>query len=276
MHRKTLLEEIKEYKDEIIRFDAILLKNTAQNIATAQASLKDAQKRRRHRPLETLFEKVLDDYGIKFEQHFTMTLTGKPIGQLLKHHERILERIEEILPVEVRASRRIPLSRLKECLASLDFLCSKMNKMDKLSKGEIELFGVVSKAFGVRYRMCLNKGATHKVHLLESHMYEFLKKYGRLGVFTEQLIEVEHAKTNLWMRKFNNIKDWATKINFLDRRRNVREMFAIQQQQTIIHTKTKKNLPPAITLRRANVKQQAQDTRLEKQIEKVGSFVNSG
>jgi hypothetical protein len=80
----------------------------------------------------------------------------------------------------------------------------------------IEQFESVVKWFGVKYREYFNKLATPKVHLLETHLVEDLRKHKRTGLFDESPIERAHHSNNVLSRLFANIKNWFDRQNAIE------------------------------------------------------------
>ena len=70
--------------DEIINAHAIdkaprqkAIKEAKKRFATLKAELDELDKDRKYRPVEHLFEKLLNEYNIVYQQHFTLTLIGE-------------------------------------------------------------------------------------------------------------------------------------------------------------------------------------------------------
>jgi hypothetical protein len=235
---------IKAFGDDVA-LKKLLGVNVDKEIKGYRDALEKLKTTRRTRPLERQFDDILAAFGIYFQQHFTMTLTGKPIHRLLRNHDVIIDRIIAILPEEVQESRKEQLFLMKDAMGALDYLCSIMNDMNAVSEEEKECFYKVAKAFGTTYRRVLNKQATPKVHLLETHAAQGLRKYGRLGIFSEQPIESEHARTNLWFRKYKNIHGWSEKIIFIDKRRNAGSNPCVAKEIRDIESGTTRDLSMA-------------------------------
>ena len=85
-------------------------------------------------------------------------------------------------------------------IQAFDFLCSVMNQTTIQSIETIEQFGLVAKWFGVKYREYFSKLATPKVHYLETHLVEDLRKHTRTGLF-EPIIQTTFTAVYLLISK---------------------------------------------------------------------------
>jgi hypothetical protein len=85
-------------------------------------------------------------------------------------------------------------------LASLfDTICTMMNRITELDSQEINDFGIMCKVFGVFWRKC-SLNVTPKVHVVESHLIDVTKRFGRVGLFNENPIEEPTKRLNILRR----------------------------------------------------------------------------
>ena len=77
---------------------------------------------------------------------------------------------------------------------------------------------------------------------MESHAAKELKKYGRLGFFSEQPIEREHARTNLWLLKWKNIPEWSKKILLIDAKRDANQNPSVIKELQFLKDQSTRNL----------------------------------
>ena len=63
--------------------------------ATLDAEYKLLDKGRKYRPVERMFENLLNKYNIIYQQHFSLTLIGEHCHRWLAYNEEILENCEK-------------------------------------------------------------------------------------------------------------------------------------------------------------------------------------
>lgn len=157
MHRQEAQRAKKAYDDEMaILQQALKALEVAWN--ASNKALEDAMSNQLHRPIEKAMEKILAEFRIYFQQHYTMTLTGKPIQRFLENADEILSRILMLLPEDVQERKREIFNLLKDACHALHYCVSVMNRMDEMSDEEVDEFGEIAKIFGMKYRQALNKG----------------------------------------------------------------------------------------------------------------------
>lgn len=69
--------------------------------------------------------------------------------------------------------------------------------------------------FGTIYRQYLNP---HKLHLLEVHVPEEMRRQKRLGLFDESQVEREHHTNKVYFLLFRNMKNWFKRHDAIQRR----------------------------------------------------------
>lgn len=89
--------------------------------------------------------------------------------------------------------------KLKILASLFDTMCTMMNRITELDSQEINDFGIICKVFGVFWRK-YNFNGTPKVHVVESHLIDAMKRFGRVGLFNENPIERAHKKVKYLLR----------------------------------------------------------------------------
>jgi hypothetical protein len=163
-----------------------------------------------------------------------MSLVGDHIHRLMINSLAICNRTQtlmlESIPVgsataeEDCASIEWFMGRMLELMEAFDLLCAVMNKTAIQSEETIENFGLVAKWFGVKYREYFNKLATPKVHYLETHLVEDLRKHKRTGLFDESPIERAHRTNNVYSHLFVNIKNWFDRQTAIEMRSHIADV----------------------------------------------------
>jgi len=146
-----------------------------------------------------------------------------------------------------------------------------MNQTTIQSVETIEQFGKVAKWFGVKYREYFNKLATPKVHLLETHLVEDLRKHKRTGLFDESPIERAHHSNNVLSRLFANIKNWFDRQNAIEIRSHMADVPDVQEARQFMETHSKRKLS-ASSVKTKEAKKTAKE--LIKSSNRLGTVAN--
>jgi hypothetical protein len=219
----------------------VRLKQLNTALDTATATLTKELARRGSRPAEHEWEKMLEHYNIVFQQHYTMTLVGEHIHRMLHNHSAILRDTREMMVrraalLDISAEKqsalcediRVLMEHMEELMDSFDFLVSLMGTQTILDDKAIDRFGEVARYFGQIYRAYLDKDGTPKVHLLETHVVDYLRRYKRLGLFGEDMIEREHHLNKVYNALFKNVRNWFEKAKLVQRVKAVRNSQEVQ------------------------------------------------
>ncbi len=63
---------------------------------------------------------------------------------------------------------------------------------------------------------------TPKVHIVESHLVDTMKRFGRVGFFNENPIERVHIENKHWAGVLASFKSWDNLVALRNKRKNVR------------------------------------------------------
>jgi len=218
---------ISESEKEIIRLGkaieaaVIHARKSSELFATVQSE-------RSNRPIEHQWEDILEEFDVRFQQFYTMSLVGEHVHRVMENSREICSRTAELMlsgvtDVDLREDIVLFMEHLEELMDTFDWICSVMNSMEIQSEDTIADFILATEHFGKKYRQYLNKSATPKVHLLESHVPRELSMHKRLGIFAEDPIERLHHITKVSHRRYANVKRWnlrqqliAAKVALID------------------------------------------------------------
>ena len=189
--------------DKALRQKAI--QEAKKRFATLKAELDELDKGRKYRPVEHLFEKLLNEYNIVYQQHFTLNLIGEHCHRWLVNSEVILDRLrDEVLIVGLNLivegvdpkseERKVELTveidkvitDMKDLMSVLDFIVCTMREQRYHDDEECEIFEKACKYLGYAWSR-YNLSPTCKLHSLEKHVPWFMWRYRRL--FGEGSIE---------------------------------------------------------------------------------------
>ena len=202
-------------------------------VSTLKGELESLISKRKSRPVEHAFERVLEKYDIVYQQHYTMTLIGEHCHRWLVNHEDILEEARTVfvdgLSIEIPGVANksegekaalmeiidILLIQMKDIMSVLDFIIATMREQRKHDDEECKLFEKSCKYLGMRWRE-YGLSPTPKLHSLERHVPDFMWRYRRL--FGEDSIERGHATKNRFNRCLQCVRRWDDKIDIRERR----------------------------------------------------------
>ena len=93
-----------------------------------------------------------------------------------------------------------------------------MTRMEVQSDETIKEFTLMCSYFGEIYRKYLQKEATPKVHMLETHVPRRLQVFKRVGPYREDPVEHQHQLRKKSMQLVVNIADYEKKLNLINSR----------------------------------------------------------
>ena len=179
-------------------------------------------------------EQIMAKYGICTQSYYSHSLIGEHCHRLLMHHKDIIADIrlcwkdsigDRMFDLEEDIVDKIEtfLIDMDDLMEALDHCCSVLVTQNNwFTDSEIEDFGKVAKYFGCLWRERLtNKSVPPKLHVLEEHAVQFLRRWRKTGNFGEDPVERQHHVENKYNRLFNNIKNWSDKKKLIQVRSNI-------------------------------------------------------
>jgi hypothetical protein len=115
-----------------------------------------------------------------------------------------------------------------------------MQSTDVQSEDAIDVFCITAEFFGEIYRRYLSKNGTHKLHLLELHVGEMLRRHKRLGLFDESQVERGHHTNKVYCLLFRNMKNWFKMHDAIQRRCYTSQVPAVQAATSSMLSDTKR------------------------------------
>ena len=210
------------------------------------------RKDREHRPVNQGFEDILAEYDIFYQQYYTMSLVGEHIHRLLTNSAEICRNTKALMLLSIpEGSPGAEAKRLKvttfmghmlELMDTLDYLCAVMHKTDIQSETAIDEFEMVAMYFGQIYRSHFNRKGTPKLHVLEVHAVEDLRRHKRLGLFDESQVEREHHTNKVYCLLFRNMKSWFKMHRAIDERFHRGNVTAVLEVSLEMDVSTKRPL----------------------------------
>ena len=169
---------------------------------------------------EEAFDTVLRRYKIVRAVYWGGRLTARDSFKLMENWKAIITDLK----VELKKLKRggVEDSDIDEVLDGYESLletfypvCRIMRSVEKQSGKTIDAFETLCKAFGVQFRaMCGH--VPPKVHVLESHLPNQLRRFRCLGLFSEDPIERLHHTQGVKLRLWASIRDYQGVEKYMD------------------------------------------------------------
>ena len=102
--------------------------------------------------------------------------------------------------------------------------------------------------------------ATPKVHYLETHLVEDLRRHKRTGLFDESPIERAHHTKSVYSRLFVNIKNWFEKTA-IEMRRHMADVPDVQKAGYGIEEKSRRDSSEKATERKVALNERKKQKR---------------
>ena len=196
---------------------------------------------RNNRPIERQLEDILHKFSISYKFFgVNFALTGDNCRRFAEHNGAIFKEVQEVILANMPSSnattageRAIFVSsihsmfeKLKILAALFDTICTMMNQITELNSQDIEDFSIMCKVFGVFWRKC-NLNVTPKVHIVESHLIDTMKRFGRVGLFNENPIERVHIQNKHWAGVLSSFKSWEKLVELRNKRESLRMIASV-------------------------------------------------
>jgi hypothetical protein len=176
-------------------------------------------------PVHLAIERVLLSKGIRRQAYFGGTFIGPHVKILLQLSGDIMREIcEAVIEVlkEVEKDDAVRMKKIEDIkkltedtakiLGVLDVVCSGMRSTIPLTSAERKTFRHSCKMVGILWREMYGKETVFpKLHVLETHVPDFMDRFWILGVFSEDLIEKEHHVDRILLEAYASVKDFKVK-----------------------------------------------------------------
>ena len=229
-------------------------------------------------PCEEAVTKILAEFKISREVYFGGALIGPCCKRLLENSAKIFQRIRVVLKANKKEGVTDDfidktLRKYDALFQEFDVCCSIMRSIDMQTDDEIEAFRASSINFGRLWRSAfgIDPRVTPKLHLLESHVYQQLCRFGVLALFSEDPIERLHHQWKVASRRVCGIREYEKRERHLAKREAALNSPAVQEVVSSIAAKRKRKFKRVSSEKRA-VKRAQVDAKLKIKIEKVDAF----
>ena len=273
---ENLTKESKEAFEAIEeKYKAAKKESTAANKA-----LKEVLDKSPPGACELALIRVLAEFKISREVYFGGSFIGPCCKRLMTNNRAIFARLR----TELLAHKREGLDdkvindliwKYQSLFGELDICCSIMRSTDQQSDGAIEQYKESAKRFGKMWREYFpdDVRVSPKVHLLESHVYDQLLRFGTLGLFSEDPIERLHHQHLVATRRICNLREYVKRETYLYSRKAAFETKEVVQ--TFAAAEGRKRKWSAATLLKIELKQTEDDKELGIKIQTHMDFLGS-
>ena len=107
--------------------------------------------------------------------------------------------------------------RLVSLLSHISILCFVFNQIcrylyqtDLMSAESLDTFEKLCCLFGNLWRKC-GLNVTPKIHIIESHLNDFMRRFGRLGMLTDDTMERTWIEDHKWEHTYACVLNWQTR-----------------------------------------------------------------
>ena len=83
-----------------------------------------------------------------------------------------------------------------------------------LSTDELDSFDKLCSSFGELWRK-FGLNVSPKVHIIESHLNDYMRRFGRLGMLTDDTMERTWTASHLWSRVYSCILNWEERTGLI-------------------------------------------------------------
>ena len=177
-----------------------------------------------------MFRLILTSYSIRFQNYHGGTLTGDHCHTFGTNAQDILEKTMKLLKQKTdgqnldTAARNALHVRIETLISHVGILCCVFNRIchdmyitEKISDVSVDTFDKLCKLFGHLWRNC-GLSVTPKLHIIERHLSDYMRKFGRIGILAEDIMERTWIKDHKWEEANAFILKWETRESLLSAR----------------------------------------------------------
>ncbi len=225
----------------------------------------------RDKPLKADINRVFNKYSIVPQQYHGGDFVGPHVRKFMEKANEICSDITDIfksVPTNMRRKRKRGTDTEVEAMNDEE-IERKMNKISDLllladtiysvshaapgtlTDEEINEVEKVVRIFSTLWREC-DLSATIKVHIIESHLITYLRRFRGLGSYEESFIEMAHQEGVKMERRSANVKHVGTKANLHSNWERLGSNPDVKQRVDNYHNKRKRRKPDDSRVVKAN------------------------
>ena len=243
-------------------------------LACAKKKLTSASKVRTLWTVHNALNNIFGSKGIARNQYHSNSLNGEHCNRFLEHWPVLCPAVTALFTGPLRrpagGATDVQCAHftdvISEAVEVLYFIREIMYSMQPQSAETRHCFRQAAEYYGqlLRREDKLHASVTMKAHVLESHCPDYLDRYHRLGIFSEQVMEREHAEMKILERQYGNERVFNT------RQRNImtsitRSMIpGVAEHELLIYNSKKRVYSPATQQRREEEEQEAEEENAQR------------
>ena len=217
-----------------------------KNISAKRKALMKATRENPNNAIEAMYDEILFENGVHFHKYHGKTLTGDHCATFISRigdiARTLTERLIPIIETKYGANSALKdevKTRLKSVISHVSILsyvfmeiCHYLYRTNPLVPEELDTFGQLCSLFGELWRRC-GLNVSPKVHIVESHLNDFMRRFGRLGILTDDTMERTWPEDHLWNRVFSCILNWQKRTELIHARQVSSRHDNVQSAATI-------------------------------------------
>ena len=237
----------------------------------------------RDKPLKADINRVFKKYSIVPQQYHGGDFVGPHVRKFMEKANEICSDITDIfksVPINMRRKRKRGTDNEVEVMND-EQIERKMNKISDLllladtiysvshaapgtlTDEEINEVGSVVRIFSTLWRSS-GLSATIKVHIIESHLIAYLRRFRGLGSYEESFIEMAHQEGVKMERRSANVKHTGTKANLHSSWERLGSNPEVERSVDTYHnTRKRRKLDDSRVVQANNEKERRQQIKVE-------------
>ena len=213
-------EELQKLKTELRALKSSKSINQEKSINDKKRAITKAYTSNPNKEVQKEFYEILKSYGIRFQKYHGGTLTGDHCHTFGTNAQDILEKTMKLLKQKTDdqnldiAARNALHVRIETLISHVGILCCVFNRIchdmyitEKISDDSVDIFDKLCKLFGHLWRNC-GLSVTPKLHIIERHLSDYMRKFGRIGILAEDIMERTWIQDHKWEEANAFILNW--------------------------------------------------------------------
>ena len=214
-------EELEKLKTELRALKSPASSNKEKLISDKKRAITKAYTTNPNKEVQKEFYEILTSYGIRFQKYHGGTLTGDHCHTFGTNAQDILEKTMNLLKQKTddqngdAFARNALYGRIETLICHVGILCCVFNRIchdmyitEKISDDSVDTFDKLCKLFGHLWRNC-GLSVTPKLHIIEHHLSDYMRKFGRIGILAEDIMERTWIKDHKWEEANSFILNWV-------------------------------------------------------------------
>ena len=194
------------------------------NIVAKRKAIIKATNENPNKDVVAIFDEILLAYNIHFHKYHGKTLTGGNCARFIDRIAFIVAdmkvKLQEVIDIKYNYNKALRVEmtrRLESLLSHISILCYVFNQICRYlyrttlqTDESLDTFEKLCCLFGNLWRKC-GLNVTPKIHIIESHLNDFMRRFGRLGILTDDTMERTWIEDHKWEHTYSCVLNWQTR-----------------------------------------------------------------